>query len=94
MSVALTPYELLLDDQTLERLHILSVIAWLIDWRLGNKRGMSKPGLVQEPAKRFETNGAATDMLVTIKLGATRRLGIIAVPDANTVVPHGRIKLS
>ena len=94
MSVALTPRsELLLDDQTLQRLHILSVIARLIDWRLGNKRGISKLPVVHEATKGFETNCAATDMLVTVKLGATPRLGIIAVPNANIPEAHGGIKL-
>jgi len=71
--------------QPLKGVHVLEIIQWCVDWRLGNERCVGQSRIIQQTFEWSKTDTSLPDVLVSVELRAAGGFGIIAMPYMNVV---------
>jgi len=71
--------------QALQRPHIPLLITNLVDGSFGDEGAVGEALVVEQTAEGLNADGSLPDVLVPVELGATRRFGVVAVPDADGI---------
>ena len=72
-------------EEALQHAQVALLVAGLVDRGLGDEGCVSEALVVEQSAEGLDAHGSLPDVLMPVKLGTARGLGVVAVPHAHRV---------